>query len=690
MWSRTASRVYLELAAAPAESAGEVYGITGGIDWTDHFDPSSSFAVQASITGKRFPDTPDFTALKAKDGIADYFRGRTGKRPSVDGKNPDIIVHVHVERGEATVSLDISGGGLHRRGYRLIGGDAPLKETVAAAILLRAHWETCMKENRPLVDPMCGSGTILIEAALMAGDIAPGLLRRQYGFISWKGFSPGLWGGITKEAEKRRQQGLSRIPPLYGFDIQKKSLEGAEENTAAAGLAGKITFSKRSIRTLENPCPGRTGLVVTNPPYGIRLGSSAGDRLPAVIGTTLRTSFPGWNAAILSPDDRFESAAGMKADRKNIIYNGPIQCTLYRFHIFSTDKRMELKEQAEASLSTGAEMFRNRLRKNRKRLERWRREEAVSCYRLYDADMPEYALALDVYEDVYGKRRVYVQEYAPPREIEKSTAAGRLKEACAVIRQELGLGRQDLVLQIRRRQRGASQYDKYAQTAERYEIEENGLRFYINLQDYLDTGIFPDHRYIRTLVRLLSPGASFLNLFAYTGTATVYAAAGGASRTMSVDTSRTYLDWTGDNLLNNGFQGERHRMARQDCFEFLRENRERYGLILIDPPTFSNSKDRRGTFDLQRDYAALITRASETLEKGGYLIFSTHARRFILSPENISGLDALEITKLTGAPDFGRKRSGHRCWIISPGLFKRLPGVKPKTLHELVDILKNP
>jgi len=454
MWSRTASRVYLELAAAPADTAGEVYGITGGIDWRDHFDPSSSFAVQASITGKRFPDTPDFTALKAKDGIADYFRSRTGERPLVDGKNPNIIVHVHLERGEATLSLDISGGGLHRRGYRVSGGDAPLKETVAAAILLRAHCETYMKEDRPLVGPMCGSGTILTEAALMAGDIAPGLLRRQHGCTSWKGFSPGLWDSITREAEERRREGLSRIPPLYGFDIQKKSLEGAEENTVAAGLAGEITFGRRSIRTLENPCPGRTGLVVTNPPYGIRLGSSAGDRLPADIGVTLRTSFPGWTAAVLTPDDQFESTAGMKADRKNSIYNGPIQCTLYRFHIFSTDKRMELKEQAEASLSPRAEMFRNRLRKNRKRLERWRQEEGIACYRLYDADMPEYALALDVYEDVYGKRRVYVQEYAPPPEIEKSTAAGRLKAACTVIQQELGLEREDLVLKIRRRQRG--------------------------------------------------------------------------------------------------------------------------------------------------------------------------------------------------------------------------------------------
>lgn len=658
LWSRVASRVFLEVAAGSASSAEDAYRMARGVPWKEHMDPAASFAVDASVGSKSYPDTPDFTALRVKDAIADYFRETTGTRPSVDPRSPDMQVHIHLERDRASLSLDLSGGALHRREYRSIGGDAPLKENAAAAMLLRSHWPSFAAEGRPLVDPMCGSGTILIEGAMIAGDIAPGLLRSRFGLFAWRQFDPGLWQSLLQEARERRDTGLPKIPPIFGFDINRASIEASGANAAAVGVREKLTLKKCPLEKLTNPLHGQTGLLVTNPPYGVRIGSTGGD-MPGVIGSVLRRSFPGWTAAVLSPEENFETAAGIKADRKNALYNGPIACNLYRFRVFNPEER------AEKPLSAGGQMFANRLKKNMKQLSRWRRKEGITCYRLYDADMSEYAVAVDVYEDVFGKIRAHVQEYAPPPELDRVKTAGRLKDACRAVRKELSIEREDLILKVRRRQKGTAQYDKQAETAERYEIEEGGLRFLINLKDYLDTGIFLDHRYTRALVRLLAGGGDFLNLFSYTGTATVYAAAGGASTTTSVDTSRAYLDWTGDNLLANKFRGGRHRMVREDCFQFLRGDRGRYSLILIDPPTFSNSKDRRGTFDIQRDHARLITEASRRLEARGLIIFSTNARKFSLSSEELSGLEAMEITHLTRPPDFQRPRSGHRCWIIT-------------------------
>ena len=310
----------------------------------------------------------------------------------------------------------------------------------------------------------------------------------------------------------------------------------------------------------------------------------------------------------------------------------------------------------------GVEMFANRLRKNVRHLGKWARREGVTCYRIYDADLPEYALAIDLYEGW-----AHVQEYAAPLTVDPARAENRLRDALEAIPQVLGIPAEHVVLKVRRKQKGLAQYERRATTGDVQIVHEGGLRFRVNLTDYLDTGIFLDHRPIRALIRGLAAGRRFLNLFAYTGTATVYAAAGGADTTTTVDMSSVYLDWARQNMALNGFaEGPAHRFVRADCLAWLATPRpERYGLIFLDPPTFSNSK-RMGerTFDVQRDHAHLIRAAAGLLARDGVLVFSNNFRHFTMNRPALAHLTIEDISANTIPQDFQRNPRIHACWKI--------------------------
>lgn len=320
------------------------------------------------------------------------------------------------------------------------------------------------------------------------------------------------------------------------------------------------------------------------------------------------------------------------------------------------------RPEAPSGRLPGAEMFANRLRKNLRHLGKWARREGITCYRLYDADLPEYAVALDLYEGW-----AHLQEYAPPPSVDPERAAQRLRDVVAAIPPLLEIPPERLVLKVRRRQKGTAQYQRQAATGHFHEVHEGGLGFLVNLTDYLDTGLFLDHRPTRALVRELASGARVLNLFAYTGTATVYAAAGGAAATTSVDMSAVYLDWARRNLAGNGFsEGRRHRLLQEDCLAWLAARHpDRFDLIFLDPPTFSNSK-RMGarTFEVQRDHAPLLAAASRLLAPGGILLFSNNFRQFRLDRAALPGLAVEEITPRTIPPDFQRNPRIHNCWLI--------------------------
>ncbi|HHC71492.1 MAG TPA: bifunctional 23S rRNA (guanine(2069)-N(7))-methyltransferase RlmK/23S rRNA (guanine(2445)-N(2))-methyltransferase RlmL [Thiotrichales bacterium] len=306
----------------------------------------------------------------------------------------------------------------------------------------------------------------------------------------------------------------------------------------------------------------------------------------------------------------------------------------------------------------------NRLRKNRRHLARWLEREGITCYRLYDADIPEYAVAVDLYQA--EALHVHLQEYQAPRSIPEEKTRQRLETAVAAVEEALEVPRERIQVKVRRTRKRGEQYEKLAGTGRFHEVREDGLRLLVNFTDYLDTGLFLDHRITRRMVREQAGGRRFLNLFAYTGTATVHAAAGGAVETTTVDLSRTYLEWAGRNMALNGFTGAEHRRVRADCLQWLRESddRERYDLIFLDPPSFSTSKRMQGTFDVQRDHVWLIRTAMRLLTPGGLLIFSNNLRRFEMDRDALAAFDLRDITRATLPRDFARNPRIHHCWEI--------------------------
>ncbi len=673
LWSRLASRITLQLAQFEAADADALYAGVHAIVWEEHLAPTATLAVSATQQRGALTHTR-FIAQRVKDAVVDRLRERSGTRPSVRIERPDLPLHVHFKGAQVTVSIDLSGEGLHRRGYRTEGGAAPLKENLAAALLVRAGWPEVAAAGGALVDPLCGSGTLLIEAALMAGDRAPGLRRDYFGFLGWLRHDAALWQGLLDEAERRWRAGCERIPPLFGFDRDGAAVASAAANAGRAGVGDRVVVARREVAALACPAAATLpGLVIANPPYGERLGEQQElGPLYRALGQRLRAEFAGWRAAVFTGNPELGKGMGIKARRIHKLNNGALECQLLHFEI---EPRWFVDRPPPGAApsategnpeSPGARMFANRLRKNRKALARWVREEGVSCYRLYDADMPEYNVAVDLYQGDAG-RWVHVQEYEAPESVDERKARARLAEALAVLPAELEVAAEAVYLKVRRRQRGAAQYEKQAERGVFHTVNEGGLRFAVNFSDYLDTGLFLDHRPTRALVRELARGKRFLNLFCYTGAATVYAAAGGAAATTSVDLSRTYLDWTRRNLALNGFDSGRHERVQGDCLEWLRQARsgaQRYGLIFLDPPTFSTSKRMEGTLDIQRDHVELITRAAALLERDGVLLFSNNFRRFKLDHAALGDLAVEEISSRTLPQDFARNSRIHRCWSI--------------------------
>ena len=665
LWSRTATRVLLSVGSIEAKTSPELYEAAKRIDWRRHLAPGATLACECSGANAAIRHTLYGSQL-LKDAVCDSLRESTGERPNIEPERPDVRLHLHVEATTALVSVDFSGESLHRRGYRTEGGRAPLKENVAAAILLRAGWVDLERAGGALLDPMCGSGTFLTEAALIAGDIAPALGREYFGFLGWRGHDPALWERLRAEALARR---AARTPRrcIVGSDTDAAAVRMAIANGATAGVADWLHIERRALADVAPPPGAAVGLVVTNPPYGERIGSESGlAELYAELGGVLRERFQGWQAAILSGNPDLARHLGMYAKRTHRVFNGDLECRLLRFDLGETrEPRTPEVARAERAKRPGAQMFANRLRKNLARFEPWAAREHIDCYRLYDADMPEYAFAIDL----YGRepRHVCLQEYAAPKTVDVQGARERRRDVLAALPQVVRVPLEHIHSRIRKPQKGAEQYEKRALDAGRIAVSEAGLKFWVNFGDYLDTGLFLDHRIVRGMLRGWAGDADFLNLFCYTGSATVYAAAGGARSSVSVDLSNTYLDWAHDNLLLNGFSGPEHELRRDDCRKWLEEESvrgPRFDLIFLDPPTFSNSKRMQGVLDVQRDHAVMIRHALQLLRPAGRLVFSTNYTRFKLDAAALGEFDIEDISARTIPKDFERHARIHRCYIV--------------------------
>ncbi|HEY0745941.1 MAG TPA: bifunctional 23S rRNA (guanine(2069)-N(7))-methyltransferase RlmK/23S rRNA (guanine(2445)-N(2))-methyltransferase RlmL [Steroidobacteraceae bacterium] len=664
LWSRTATRVLLSLGSIDASSSQSVYEAVKRIDWREHIAPGATLACDCSGGNESIRHTIYGSQL-LKDAVCDNLRDATGERPNIKPERPDVLLHLHVEGRTALLSVDFSGESLHRRGYRSEGGRAPLKENVAAAVLLRSGWPQVAAQGGVLLDPMCGSGTFLTEGALIAADAAPAIDREYFGFLGWRGHQPDTWEHLRVEARARQAARAARRC-ILGSDIDPDAVRMAIANAEQAGVADWVHIEKRSLSEVSRP-KAEGGLLVANPPYGERIGAETG--LPALyseLGTLFREQFDGWQAAILTGNPALARNLGVYAKRSHRVFNGTIECRLLRFDLNEASAQRPAEEvRADWSSRPGAQMFANRLRKNLQRLEPWAQREGIDCFRIYDADMPEYAFAVDVYGR--GARHVYVQEYAPPKTVNQEGARERRREALAVLPDVVGVPLAQIHSRVRKPQKGAEQYEKRESIAERHAVQEGGLKFWVNFHDYLDTGLFLDHRIVRGMLRSWAKDADFLNLFCYTGSASVYAAAGGARSTTGVDLSNTYLDWAHENLLLNGFPGNNHELYRADCLQWLEEQEPRgprFDLIFVDPPTFSNSKRMEGVLDVQRDHVGIIRRSLKLLRPSGRLIFSTNYTRFKLDSDALADLAVEDISAASIPKDFDRHARIHRCFVV--------------------------
>ncbi|WP_148254359.1 bifunctional 23S rRNA (guanine(2069)-N(7))-methyltransferase RlmK/23S rRNA (guanine(2445)-N(2))-methyltransferase RlmL [Aidingimonas lacisalsi] len=672
LWSRLANRIVLCLAQVQEiEHPEQLQAASRALDWTMHWRSGTTLAVDFHGQSPHIRHTR-FGAQTVKDGVVDALQAAGNPRPHIDTRSPDLRLYAHLHRGRLILGIDLSGESLHKRGYRRDQAHAPLKENLASALLIRAGWPERAKAGESLVDPLCGSGTLLIEAAFMAADMAPNLRRERFGFHGWAGHDPAVWHELKREAEARASIGRKRCRArLFGFDQSPQALAAAKANAMRAGIPALIELEGGSLSTLQRPEELRSeasGLLMTNPPYGERLGE-----LPELVslytelGSLARRSFPGWRLGLFTGNPDLGHRTGMRADKQYAFKNGPLDCKLLLIDVPGNDGEDQVAQgtpEDGAPHGEGARMFANRLEKNRKRLKKWLKRSGETCYRLYDADMPEYALAIDIYGE-----HVHVQEYAPPKTVNAAQAQRRLMDALTVIPDVLDVRADHVHVKQRRRQAGTSQYQKQAASGERFQVQEGSARFWVNLRDYLDTGLFLDHRPVRRMLAEMAAGKRFLNLFCYTAAATVHVAlgtaeSGGASDSVSVDLSNTYLDWARDNIALNRLDPSRHRVVRDDCIHWLETAGSEFDLIFMDPPTFSNSKKMDDTLDIQRDHPRLVDLAMARLASAGTLVFSNNQRRFRIDSDLTERYAVEDISSRTFDPDFSRNPAMHHVFLI--------------------------
>ena len=665
LWSRLSSRILLPIVQAKVFSDLDLYSAVVGVNWLDYFDEKVHFFVDFNGTNQEIRHT-QFGAMRVKDGIVDYFARHGRARPNVDKEQPDIRIHAYLNRDDVVLSLDLSGDALHMRGYREDTGKAPLRETLAAAIVLRSGWQ----RGTPLVDPMCGSGTLLIEAAQMEAQIAPQLYRLHWGFDFWQGHNQAAWEKVKEEAlalaeaEKQREN----LPHFYGFDLDHRVLQKAKQNAKNADVAHLMQWQQGDVAAIKNPSPNVAGTVICNPPYGERLGTTpALIALYSVFGQRLKQQFAGWNASIFSGEPSLLDCLRLRSHRQFKAKNGPLDCVQKNYQIAeraeqgTVENALEFERTSSVSSDVAVD-FANRLQKNIKKIEKWAKQQGLDAYRLYDADLPEYNLAVDRYAD-----HIVVQEYAAPKNIDENKARQRLLDAVNATLNVTGIETNKLILKVRQKQKGTNQYEKLANKGEYFYVNEYGAKLWVNLTDYLDTGLFLDHRLTRKMLGEMAQGKDFLNLFAYTGSATVHAALGKAKSTTTVDMSNTYLNWAEQNLLLNDIEGKQHKLIQANCLQWLEKCDRQFDLIFVDPPTFSNSKRMEDSWDVQRDHIKLMTNLKRILRPNGTIVFSNNKRGFKMDFAKLEelGLSAVEISHKTLPLDFERNKQIHNCWLVT-------------------------
>ncbi len=655
---RLASRVLVAISEEiPAKNKEELYEAAKEIDWPEHFDENCFFAIDFVGKNENIRDT-QFGGLTVKDAVVDSFRDAGLNRPSVEKYNPDIRIQARLLRNKVRFYIDFSGRSLFQRGYREGTGAAPIKENLAAALVVRSGWLN--DTSKPLLDPMCGSGTLLLEAVSMAAGVIPGVDRAHWGFSQWKYHQGAVFEELLQKAKVESEQALAECNiKVFGSDMDPQVLRNAKANARAAGFSHLIEFTQSKAENLTNRF-GDNGYILFNPPYGERIGS-----MPELVATftkfgkVLKDEFLNWQASLITSNIEMLSLLKLSSHKRYKFKNGPLEC---QFALYDINEKQIERTPKESDFSGQHSDFANRLKKNLKGMKSWIKQNNVNCYRVYDADIPEFNVAVDRYDD-----HIVIHEYAAPKDIDERKASQRLQEVIYWAPQILQVETDKVALKVRAKQKGKNQYQVLSKTKQALTVQEHGALFKVNLWDYLDTGLFLDHRKTRQLVAQKSKGKSLLNLFAYTGSVSVQAALHGAEQVVTVDMSNTYLEWAKDNFELNKLRGHKYEFIQADCLQWLKDNNRTFDVVFIDPPTFSNSKRMDATFDVQRDHIQLIKDGMKAVSQGGELIFTNNKRNFKMDFDglNLLGFKAEALTEQTRDFDFKRNKHIHNSWQVT-------------------------
>ena len=712
LWSRLASRVLLVLARVGAADADALYEGVQSIDWSAHLAPGATFVIDSHGTNDNLRNT-QFVALRSKDAISDQLFSARGMRPVVNTDAPDVIVDVRLQRERATVSIDLTGEPLFHRGYdsRAARKVAPLRADYAAMVLAAGRWYRNVRHGAPVLAALwAGQGAVLVEAAAEALDRAPGLLRARWGFEGWAGHDADAWDELLAEADERATAGEKNSLALYACDTRPGAEAACRGALRAAGLDCELTFAPAAEVLDAARAAGDDALVTCDLSW-----LSEEDLALEASALTAMSAAAGMNVAALVRDSSVDAAVqAAPAEVFDVIQGREpayVRC-------FDAVPGQAAPEPACVTLAGGervpvlvpaSDQFAARLAKVAKLRAKWARREDVSCYRVYDADLPDYAVAIELYQGLDGKGRwLQVSEYAAPKEIDADLARRRLMDVLAIAPRVMSIDPSNVNLRVRTRARGGSQYadegsaaatpaagefsrlrGQRADMRNRHKpsltdlprgahlIDEGGLTFEVNFSARLDCGIFLDHRDTRAEVREMMKktlgSKRFLNLFAYTGTATCYAADGGAKFTTTVDLSRPSLDWARRNMARNGFTGPEHEFVQADVIQWVseqRHTRNRWDLVFCDVPTFSNSQRmKKSSWDVQRDHSELIIGVSRLLTRNGCAIFSCNLRGFKPDVEALqkAGVVIEDITASTIPEDFKRNAKIHHAYIVRRG-----------------------
>lgn len=792
LWSRLASRIFVVLGRFACADAEDLYEATRSIAWERILRAGATIAVTARGTNDELRNS-HFAALRVKDALCDRMLEVEGRRPNVDTDDPDARISLTLRGNRASIQLDLSGDPLFKRLPREATRTHAvhvLRPDYAALACAQGNWqEICsaaltntkdaMRDEDTaasadgsvaagstaehpaptlpvLIDACCAGGGVVLEAASILADRAPGLERRNWGFQSWSEHDAAAWRELLDEADRRAELAKGRVARIVATDPSGDAVACARRILKAAGLADRVIFAQPDLdkisRKLMMPacCGGEPrGFVfldttetaiskmsrVLDLATSLHAGACGADPVRVMLSTMPTVA--------LTRDDLLIRTLGEPARSLRVMPNNE-EAELAIFSAangaisagegnVAAEDSMPAEDAVESSVAPSpattlidlgdgkpcpvlipeSEQFARRLRKVAKLRRKWAQREGVTCYRVYDADLPDYSAAIDLYEGsaTTPGRWLVIAEYAAPREVDPSLAEARLLDILTLAPRILQVDPDNVFAKARIRSRGGSQYGKQAggtspssqhgkggkprgtrsgsapanrpsqgagsgtpsdiRTRRLPLIEEGGLTFAVNFNDYLDTGIFLDHRITRGLVRDHARGKRFfLNLFAYTGTATCYAADAGVEETVTVDLSNTYLDWAERNMEQNGFVGPDHHYVRADVMSWIRDMRQtrnRWDLIFCDPPTFSNSsKMGRRTWDVQRDHVELLVGLSRLLSREGEAIFSCNLRTFRPDIEELAraGVVLTDITDETIPEDFARNKKIHHCYLV--------------------------